>query len=304
MVVSEYLDPEIGMVRAMLAAMPDAPANGELTFAERRVGMDAFGAMAPLPDGHVVEAVTYAGRPAEWHTPPGADPAKVILYLHGGGYCIGSPLSHRGLAGQLAFAAGARALVPDYRMGPEEPFPAAVEDALAAYRGLLDQGFAPGRIVIAGDSAGGGLTLATALAAREADLPQPAGLFVISPWANLTPTGPSYAAKAASDPMITADALNAFAFAYLGGVAADHPLASPALADFTGLPPILIHVGSEESLLSDAIAVAERAGLAGVAATLEIWPEMIHVWHAFYGALAAGRAAIAGGGAWIAGRFD
>jgi monoterpene epsilon-lactone hydrolase len=302
--MSAYKDPEIGMVRALLAAMPDAPANGALTFAERRPGMDAFGDTAPLPEGHVWEAAEIAGRPAEWHTPPGADATKIILYLHGGGYCIGSPRSHRGLSAQLAHAAGARAVALDYRMGPEVPFPGAVEDALAAYRALLDQGFAPGRIVIAGDSAGGGLTLATALAAREADLPQPAGLFVISPWANLKPTGPSYPAKAASDPMITAAALDDFAAAYLGGVEVTHPLASPALADFTGLAPILIHVGAEESLLSDSIAVAERAGLAGTQVTLEVWPEMIHVWHAFYGALAAGRRAIAGAGAWIAGRFD
>lgn len=302
--MSEFKDPEIGMVRALLAAMPDAPANAALSFAERRPGMDAFGDTAPLPEGHAWAAGDIAGRAAEWHTPPGAEAGRIILYLHGGGYCIGSPRSHRGLCAQLAHAAGARAVAPDYRMGPEVPFPGAVDDALAAYRALLDQGFAPGRIVIAGDSAGGGLTLATALAAREAGLPQPAGLFVISPWANLKPTGASYAAKVASDPMITAAALDDFAAAYLAGAAVTNPLASPALADFTGLAPILIHVGSEEALLSDSIAVAERAGLAGTPVTLEVWPEMIHVWHAFYGALAAGRLAIAGAGTWIAARFD
>jgi len=301
--MSAYKDPEIGAVRALLAAMPEAPADTSLTFAERRPGMDAFGDTAPLLEGHQWVAGEIAGRPAEWHTPPGADPTRIILYLHGGGYCIGSPRSHRGLIAQLADVAGARAVAPDYRMGPEVPFPGAVEDGLGAYRALLDQGFAPDHIVIAGDSAGGGLTLATALAAREAGLPQPAGLFVISPWANLKPTGPSYAAKAASDPMITAQALEDFATAYLGGVDVTHPLASPALADFTGLAPILIHVGSEECLLSDSIAVAERAGLAGTPVTLEIWPEMIHVWHAFYAALTAGRVAIAGAGAWIAGRL-
>ncbi len=302
--MSDWKDPEIAMVRAVLAAMPDAPSAAGLTFAERRPGMDAFGDSAPLPEGHVWEATTFAGLPAEWHTPPGVDAAKVILYLHGGGYCIGSPRSHRGLSAQLAHCAGARAVTPDYRMGPEVPFPAALDDALACYRALLDQGFASGKIVIAGDSAGGGLTLATALAIRAAGLPQPAGLFVISPWANLRPTGPSYAAKAATDPMITAAALNEFADAYLAGADASNILASPALADFSGLAPILIHVGSEECLLSDSIAVAERAGLANVAVRLEVWPEMIHVWHAFYGLLGAGRQAIAGAGGWIAERFD
>lgn len=302
--MSAWKDPEIAMVRAVLAAMPDAPSAEGLTFAERRPGMDAFGDSAPLPEGHVWEAATFAGRPAEWHTPPGADPSKVILYLHGGGYCIGSPRSHRGLSAQLAHCAGARAVTPDYRMGPEDPFPGAIDDALACYRALLDQGFAPGKIVIAGDSAGGGLTLATALAIRAAGLPQPTGLFVISPWANLRPTGPSYGAKADTDPMITAKALNDFADAYLVGADAKNILASPAQADFSGLPPILIHVGSEECLLSDAIAVAERAGLASVACQLEIWPEMIHVWHAFYGLLGAGRAAIRSAGDWIGERFD
>jgi acetyl esterase/lipase len=227
----------------------------------------------------------------------------VILYLHGGGYCIGSPRSHRGLCAQLAFASGARAVAPDYRMGPEVPFPAAVDDALAAYRALLDQGFAPGGIVIAGDSAGGGLTFATALAARQAGLPQPAGLFAISPWANLTPTGPSYVDKAAVDPMITAEALGLFAEAYLGGGSPLDVLASPALADLTGLAPILIQVGSEEVLLSDSVAMEIAALNAGVPVELEVWPEMIHVWHAFYGVLGAGRNAIAAAGRWIAGRF-
>lgn len=301
--MADWKDPEIAAVRGLLAAMPDAPATEGLTFAERRPGMDAFGDMAPLPEGHAYEAVTFAGRPAERHTPPGADPTKVILYLHGGGYCLGSPRSHRGLTAQLAHVAGATAVTPDYRMAPEDPYPAAVDDALAAYKALLDEGFAAAKIVIAGDSAGGGLTLATALAARAAGLPQPAGLFLISPWASMTPTGVSYEAKLATDPMITGAALGEFAAAYLGGKANDG-LASPILSDFTGLAPMLIHVGSEEVLLSDALAVAERAGLAAVTVTLEVWPEMIHVWHAFYGFLGAGRAAIAKGGSWIAERLS
>lgn len=300
--MADWKDPEIAAVRALLAAMPDSPTAANLTFAERRPGMDAFGDAAPLPDGHDWEAVTFAGRAAERHRPPGADPTKVILYLHGGGYCIGSPRSHRGLTAQLAHAAGTTAIVPDYRMAPEDPHPAAVDDALAAYRALLAEGFAASKIVIAGDSAGGGLTLATALAAKAAGLPQPAGLFVISPWASMTPTGASYQDKLATDPMISGAALAEFAAAYLGG-GADNALSSPILGDFAGLAPILIQVGSEEVLLSDALTVAQRAGFAGVPLRLEVWPEMIHVWHAFYGLLGAGRRAIAEGGDWIKARL-
>ena len=178
-----------------------------------------------------------------------------------------------------------------------------MEDGLAAYKALLEQGVAPGRIVMAGDSAGGGLTLATALAARDAGLPAAAGLFLISPWANMTTAGASYAVKEGKDPMISTAGMVDSAATYLAGKP-DDVLASPARADFTGLPPILIHVGSEEVLMSDSVAVAQQAGLGGVGARLEIWPEMIHVWHAFYMMLGAGRRAIAQAGTWIGERLS
>src|SRR5206468_4169342 len=175
---------------------------------------------------------------------------RTMLYLHGGGYCIGSPLSHRALVSRLALSSAATAWVPDYRMAPEDPFPAAVDDALAAYRELLDGGADPKRLVIGGDSAGGGLTFAAALAIRDAGLPAPAGLVAISPWTDLTASGAAHAAKAETDPMVNGEALAMFAKAYAGDDLTE-PLASPLFADLKDLPPVLIQVGGEEALLSD-----------------------------------------------------
>lgn len=297
--MTEWKDPEIVALRERMAAMRAAAASAPPTsFPERRKAMEAMRADRPLPDGSRYDAATLAGRMAERHTPGALQTEGLILYFHGGGYCIGSPISHRALAAGLAAEAGTRAVAFDYRLAPEHPFPAAVDDGLAAYRALLDEGADPKRIVIAGDSAGGGLTLATTLAAREAGLPMPAGLFVISPWVNLVNEGHSYAAKAKTDPILSKVGLDSFAGFYLAGGDASHPFASPAAADLKGLPPILIHVGSEEVLLSDAVALAQGFGVAGVEATLEIWPEMIHVWHMMPD-LAAGRRAVARAGAWI-----
>jgi acetyl esterase/lipase len=297
-----YRDPEIGGVRALLAAMPAAAEEGSTDWTARRAGMDAFGGTAPLPEGLGVEALDIAGLPAERLTPAGADDARALLYLHGGGYCVGSPTSHRGLAGRLAAAIGCVALVPDYRLAPEHRFPAAVDDAVKAYRHLLGEGIEPGRIVIAGDSAGGGLTIAAAIAIRDSGLPQPGCLFAISPWANLGQSGAAYAAVL-DDPMLTRQGLQDFADAYLQGEAADHPLASPALGDLHGLPPMLLQAGGAEILASDTTLLAERAGLAGVEVRAEIWPEMIHVWHAFAPWLGAGRRAIDEAAAWVKGKL-
>lgn len=296
-----WKDPQINLVRALLAQLRPK-GEAPLPWPEQRAGMDAFGAMAVLPDGLRVETLDLDGLPAERLTPAG-DHAHHLLYLHGGGYCVGSPTSHRGLIARLAGASGAVALVPDYRLAPEHPFPAAVDDALKTYHHLLASGADPARIAIAGDSAGGGLTLALAVALREAGLPNPACLFVISPWTNLAQAGAAYAVVGGDDPMLTREGLDRFAEAYLGGEPADRPLASPVLADLSGLPPLLIHVGAAEILLSDSVALAERAGLVGVRTQLEVWPEMIHVWHAFSDHLDAGRQAIEAAGAWMAGRL-
>jgi phosphinothricin tripeptide acetyl hydrolase len=228
-----------------------------------------------------VERVSAPIAPAEWLRPPAAVAGRVVLYLHGGGYVIGSPRSHRHLAAAIASAGAANALLLDYRLAPEHPFPAAVDDAVAAYRWLLDQGTAPRHIVIAGDSAGGGLTVATLLALRDAAAPLPAGGVCISPWVDLTCSAESYRTKAEVDPIVKSGSIEEMARAYLGDRDRRTPLASPLFADLRGLPPLLIHAGSDEVLLDDAVQLSERAKKADVAATLEVWDRMIHVWHWF-----------------------
>jgi phosphinothricin tripeptide acetyl hydrolase len=271
-------DRGIDVVRAHLAKLPP---SDSLTTAERRAQYERAEKVFPTPPDVKVERVSAPAAPAEWLRPPSATPGRVVLYLHGGGYVIGSPRSHRHLAAAIAGAAGASALLLDYRLAPEHPFPAAVEDATAAYRWLLDQAIAPEHIVIAGDSAGGGLTVATLLALREARVPLPAGGVCISPWVDLTCSGASYATKAAADPIVRRASVEEMARAYLGATPPRTPLASPLFADLRGLPPLLIHVGSDEVLLDDAVQLAERAKAAGVDITLEIYDRMIHVWHWF-----------------------
>ena len=303
MAMSSWKDPEIAGVRALLASRQPAPGEPPPSRQARRAAMDAFGEMGALPPGCFHEPLNAGGVKCERVIPTGAVEGRRILYLHGGGYVGGSPRSHRPLAARLAEAARATAIVAEYRLAPEHACPAAVEDAVAVYRWMLDHGAEPERTVIAGDSAGGGLALATALALKDQGLPQPAGLFVISPWVDLTQSHDTYASKAADDPMIAKDRLDESAAAYLGGSDPRDPMASPVFGDLSGLPPLLIQVGSEEALLGDSLMLAERAGHARVEVRLEVWPEMIHVWHAFGGQLAAARRAIAAAGAWIDGKL-
>jgi acetyl esterase/lipase len=290
---------EMEQVRAFLTGTP-----ADLSRAELRAMYDGLGTMFPTPDDVAHETVSVGGVPAEWSDPPGAAKDRVILYVHGGGYVIGSIASHRHLVAALARAAGTRALALDYRLAPEHPFPAAVDDALAGYRFLLASGFSADRIAVAGDSAGGGLTVATLLAAREAGLPQPACGFCISPWVDLEGLGESMTTKAAVDPMVQKDGLGGMAGEYLGGASPRNPLAAPLHADLTGLAPLLIHVGSAETLLDDATRLAARAAGADVDVRLESWPDMIHVWHFFHPMLSEGRDAIAVAGDYIRARMD
>jgi epsilon-lactone hydrolase len=271
-------DRGIDVVRAHLAKLPPADS---LTTAERRAQYERAEKVFPTPADVKVERVNAPAASAEWLRPPSAAPGRVVLYLHGGGYVIGSPRSHRHLAAAIAAAAEASALLLDYRLAPEHPYPAAVEDATAAYRWLLDQAVAPEHIVIAGDSAGGGLTVATLLALRGARVPLPAGGVCISPWVDLTCGGASYETKAAADPIVRRAGVEEMARAYLGATPPRTPLASPLFADLRGLPPLLIHVGTDEVLLDDAVQLAEGAKRAGVDVTLEIYDRMIHVWHWF-----------------------
>ncbi len=268
---------------------------------EQRAAMDAAAAGAPPPAGVGVEAVTLAGRPAEWLVPEGATRDAAVLYFHGGGYCSGSLDSHRGIAGRIAQAAGVPVVSLAYRLGPEDPFPAAVEDGVAAYRALVDSGLEPSRLAVAGDSAGGGLALATLVTLRSGGVTLPAAAVCLSPWVDLTQSAPSYDEVGADDPMVSKGELDLLAAAYLGGTDPHDPTASPLFADLSGLPPLRIEVGGLEVLRDDALRLAERAGAAGVAVELVEWPELIHVFQAFPGELLpeADRS-IRGIGTWLA----
>jgi phosphinothricin tripeptide acetyl hydrolase len=289
-------------IEAVLAHLAKLPPPESLTLAQRRAQYERAERAFPVPSDVAIQRVAAPVAPAEWLTPPAARADVVLLYLHGGGYVIGSPRSHRHLAAALARAAGARALVLDYRLAPEHPFPAALEDAVAAYRWLSEQGIAPARLVIAGDSAGGGLTVATLVALRERGLALPAAGVCISPWVDLTCSAPSYAKNDAGDPIVRPALVADMARAYLAGVDPRTPLASPLYADLRGLPPLLVHVGSDEVLLDDAVGLAERARAAGVDATLEVAPRMVHVWHWFLPMLDEAQTAVDAIGAFIKAR--
>lgn len=216
--------------------------------------------------------------PGEWVVFPESSPKGVILYFHGGGYNSGSLASHRSLVATLAHAAGTRLLHIAYRLAPEHPFPAAVEDAIASYRWLIAQGVHPDQIVVAGDSAGGGLALALLVSLRDSGDPLPAGAVCLSPWLDLTCSGASWQSNAKKDLMLDPGSIRASAQLYLAGADPRHPLASPLFADLHHLPPILIQVGSHELLLSEAQSFTERARATGVNVTLEIWEGMQHEW--------------------------
>ena len=210
---------------------------------------------------------------------------------------IGSLDSHRHLVAEAGRALGSAALALDYRLAPEHPFPAAVEDALAGYRYLLGRGIAPGHIVIAGDSAGGGLVVAAMLAIRDAGLAQPGAGWCISPWVDMEALGESMESRAAADPMVQKAGLLDMAKLYLNGADPRAPLAAPIYADLHGLAPLAIQVGAAETLLDDAIRLARAAGAADVRVDLQVWPEMVHVWPMFHPELDAGRRALAAGAA-------
>jgi monoterpene epsilon-lactone hydrolase len=287
-------DHEIEIIRAWLAERP-RPAG----VAERRQRLDALGAQYPLPGDVQVERVNANGVGAEWTTAPEADPACAMLYLHGGGYMAGSLVSHRHMIAQAGREARCRTLALDYRLAPEHPFPAALEDAVSGYRFLLSQGFQPARIAIAGESAGGGLAIAALVSLRDAGVKLPACTWCSSPWVDLEAVGESMSSKATVDPMIQKPYVLELAGAYLNGADPRSPLASPIHADLRGLPPMLIQVGSAETLLDDAVRLARAAALADMAVTLQVWPDMIHAWHLFYQQLAAGRRALSAVGAFI-----
>jgi monoterpene epsilon-lactone hydrolase len=272
-------------------AMPIAERRAAGEHAEDATAEPAGVAFAPAARGGGI-----------WAQPAEARPGAAMLYLFGGGYMPGSPASRRKTAGHLAAAAGARVLVPNYRLAPEHPFPAAVDDAVQAYRWLLAQGAEPTRTVIAGDSAGGGLAVATAIAARDRGLPLPAGIVTLSAWADLTCSGDSMTSRAATDIECTREGLLEMAGWCTNGADPRQPLASPVFADFAGLPPLLALVGGDETLLDDSIRLARGAGMAGGDATLFIGAGMQHVFPIWAGAFPEADAAIATIGAWVRAR--
>ena len=280
---SEQLQQVLGMFKEMGEKMATAKDMNEM----RAMMIDT-----PAPDGVSCTPVEAGGVSAEWHAAEGADDNKVILYVHGGGYVMGSAGSHRDMTSRLSKAAGARVLSLNYRLAPEHPFPAPVDDAVAAYGWLLDQGISPANIAIAGDSAGGGLAVATLLAIRDAGKPLPAAGVGISPWVDMEGTGESMTTRAAADPVVQKEGLLGMAKLYLGEADPKNPLAAPLHANLAGLPPLLLQVGDAETLLNDSTRLAERARKSDVDVTLKVWDEMPHVWHMFAAVLPEGQQAI------------
>ncbi len=276
------------IVRVLRSGLPLA----ELSIEEQRAAFDMLTSQFQPAEDVRCEPVDAGGVPGEWITTPEAAHERAIYYLHGGGYTLGSINTHREMISRLSRAAGARVLAIDYRLAPENPFPAAVEDSTAAYRWLFSTGVDPDRLVIAGDSAGGGLTVATLVALRDAGEPLPAAAVCLSPLVDMEGLGESMTTRAEADPMIQREPLLQHAKAYLGDVHPHTPLAAPLYADLRGLPPLLIQVGTAETLLDDATRLAERAKSAGVDVALEVWDDMIHVWQFFAGMLPEGQQAI------------
>ena len=281
------IDLAIARIRAVYRSW-----NRETSVAQMREDWDAaFGGSTAVV---TCERVAAGGVDGEWISPANAPGDKAILYFHGGGFRIGSVASHRDLIAQIALASGCRVLAINYRLAPEHRFPAALDDALAAYAWLLDRGLKPDNIAFAGDSAGGNLVLATMLALRERALPLPVSAALMSPWTDLAAAGTSYVTRAEADPIHQRPMILALAKNYLG-VQGDprDPLVSPLYADLRGLPPLLIQVGDRETVLDDSVMFADKARAAGIDANLEVWDGMIHVFQMFGAELPEARRAIA-----------
>jgi acetyl esterase/lipase len=251
-----------------------------------------------------VQPIAIGDMPAEWLRPIGVKDDRVVLYLHGGGYTLGSCNTHRALGARLAIASRAPVLTIDYRLAPEYPFPAALEDAVAAYRWLIDLEMAACPIAFAGDSAGGGLAIAMAIMLRDQGERLPAAIVCTSPWADLTVTGESMVTRAKADPLISRESSLYHAALYIAQHDPCLPLISPVYADLHSLPPLFIQVGDREVLLSDSVRLAERARQAGVDTTLEIWDGMWHVWQAYAGYVPEAQQAIVRVGVFISKHLD
>ena len=262
----------------LIAAKRANPYSADKTLAELRAEADSRAA-TPLPDATAHVVADASGVPGEWVDAPGVATDRVFLFLHGGGYYRGSSAASRVTSARIAAACKARVFSVDYRLAPEHPFPAAVDDAHSAYRWLPDRGIAAGRIAVGGISAGGGLTLALLLKLKQIGAPLPAAAIPMSAWTDLTQSGDTMVSKAEIDPSIGKADLDRMAGYYLAGADPRTPLASPLYGALDGLPPLLIQVGTAETLLDDSRRFAERARAAGVDVTYEAWEDMIHGWH-------------------------
>jgi monoterpene epsilon-lactone hydrolase len=286
---------EIEAVRALLSSKPRP-----VGWLERRKRLDDVGSVWPVADDVKLEAVDVSGLQGEWSIVPGSEPSRVLMFFHGGGYCSGSIVSHRRMVTEAGRAGGMRTLAVAYRLAPEHPFPAAYDDALTAWRFLRNEGIPPARIAVGGDSAGAGLAVALIGQLRDAHEELPGCAWLVSPWTDLTMSGSTFATKDGVDPIIHKEYLNELANAYLPtGIDGKDPRVSPLYADLTSFPPLLIQVGSAETLLDDATRFASAAGAVDVRVTLEIWPHMIHAWHLWNAHLEDGRRALANASAFI-----
>ena len=285
MAPSKELDTVLEMIRVRSAEV-------RKTTDDDRLSYERIMSTLPLDDDIETERVGVNGIPAEWIIAPESQENRVILYLHGGGYLFGSTRTHRVMLAHMARAAKARVLALDYRLAPEIPFPAPVEDSVSAYRWLLAEGISAKKMVIGGDSAGGGLAVAALVALRAVGEPMPAAGVCISAWTDMESTGQSHTTNAESDPSVSKERLLKIAKVYLDGKEPTAPLASPIHADLTGLPPLLLQVGSIEVLLDDSTLLKSRAKAAGVSVEMEVWDDMPHVWHHYAPILPEARKAI------------
>lgn len=270
---------------AMVSMLEAAGLASAASLADQRTSIDGLGQLLPMAGGTSVADVDANGVPAAWITPEQSDaPASAVLWLHGGGYNIGSAGSHLPLASHLAAAVGTPVLVPAYRLAPEHPYPAAIDDAHTAWRWLTDQGHDPATMAIGGDSAGGGLALALAAHLRDSDRPLPGALALLCPWVDLTGQHPVSDQRVAADVVLSPTLLRTWAASYAASTPLDDPGVSPLFGALNGLPPTLIQAGGRDTLLDDAIRLAERCTGSGVATDLQVNDDMIHAWHLFAGA--------------------
>jgi monoterpene epsilon-lactone hydrolase len=286
---------EIQAIRDLLSSKPRP-----VGWAQRRARLDEVGAYWPVADEVELNPVDLDGVPGEWSMVPGTDPSRVLVFFHGGGYCSGSVRSHRRMATEAGRAAGVRTLAVGYRLAPEHPFPVARDDALTAWHWLRKQGIDAAHIAVGGDSAGANLSVALINQLRADSEEVPACAWLVSPWTDLTMSGSTMTTKDAVDPLMHKGYLQELANAYVpAGMESNDPRISVLYADLHGLPPALIQVGADETLLDDASRFATAAGAADVPVTLEIWPHMIHAWHLWNAHLDAGRRALASAAAFI-----